>query len=187
MRDVLIILLALVLLGGCDLFKVRESEPPGEPPPWNDYAYDLEYALENLSYCYTDSRNKIHYAAMFTDAFVFHFASQDISDFSMPTIWNRSQEQNMIELLHNHYAKIEMDTLKIDGDDQISENEAIIYSPYTIRVTLRNSIGQDVIDVRGNLELHFRRISGYWYIDKWYDYRGRNDIITWGKLKYDNS
>ncbi|MDD2230240.1 MAG: hypothetical protein PHY48_12610 [Candidatus Cloacimonetes bacterium] len=186
MRDVLIILLALVLLCGCDLFKVRESEPPGEPPLWNDYAYDLEYVLENLGYCYTDSRNKIHYAGLFTGDYVFHFAVQDISDFSIPSTWNRSQEQNMIELLHNNYTQIEMDSLKIDSDDQISENEAFIYSPYTIRGTMRNSPERAVIIANGKMELHLKRISGYWYIEQWYDYRLTN-ADTWGKLKYDNS
>jgi hypothetical protein len=178
--------MALLLLSSCDLFKVRESDPPGEPPPWNDYAYELTQALANLGYCYTDSRNKIHYGGLFTDNYMFHFAPQDINDFSIEPTWNRTQEQEMIQLLHNRYTQIELDSLKIDGDDQLGENEAKFYSSYIIRGVMRGGGARTIILANGNMELHFRRISGYWYIEKWYDYRGASGS-TWGKLKHENS
>jgi hypothetical protein len=176
----------MLLLSSCDLFKVRESEPPGEPPPWNDHTYELAQALQNLGYCYTDSRNKIHYAGLFTDNYVFHFAPQDISDFSIEPTWNRNQEQDMIQLFHNRYMHIEMDSLLINADDQLGENEAQFYSSYTIRGVSRRGETRSIILANGNMELHFRRISGYWYIEHWYDYRSASGS-TWGKLKHENS
>lgn len=186
MRSICLVLLALLLLGGCDLFKVRDSEPPGDPPPWNDYAYEVVQALQNLGYCYSDSRNKIHYGGLFTDNFVFHFAPQDISDFSIEPTWNRTQEQDMIQLLHNRYTHIEVDSLLIDADDQLGENEARFYSSYTVRGVSRRGTARSIILANGNMELHFRRISGYWYIEHWYDYRSTSGS-TWGKLKHENS
>ena len=186
MRNILVALMALLLLGACDLFKVRESELPGEPPLWNDYAYEAEHLLANLGYCYMDSRNKIHYSGLFTADYVFYFAPQDISDYSIEPTWDRNMEQDMIQLLHSRYTGIVLDSLKIDEDDQISENEAKIYSQYTLRGNPRDEGSKSVILAHGNLELHLRRVGGYWYIEKWYDYRGSTGT-TWGKLKHDNS
>lgn len=186
MRNILVALMALLLLGACDIFKVRESELPGEPPPWNDYAYEVEHILANLQYCYMDSRNKIHYSGLFTPNYVFYFAPQDVSDYSIEPTWDRIMEQDMIQLLHNRYTGLDLDSLKIDEDDQISENEAKIYSQYTLRGNPRYGGSKSVILAHGNLELHLRRQGGYWYIEKWYDYRGSSGT-TWGKLKHDNS
>lgn len=185
MRKIVLALLALILLGSCDLFQVRESEPPGEPPPWNDYAYDLEQALQNLGYCYTDSRNKIHYSGLFTDNYLFHFAPQDVSDYSYEPTWTSAQEQDMIQLFHDNYTEVELDSLKIDADDQIGENEARFYSNYTLRGS-PSSNAKSIIIANGNMELHFRRIGGYWYIEHWYDYRSSSGT-TWGVLKHENS
>ncbi len=188
MRNVACILLVLILLSGCDLFKVRESDPPGAAPPWIDFATQWDSTLLNLEYVYEDYRNAIKYSGLFSSNFAFHFAPQDISDFSIPNTWASIQERDMIQLLHNRYEQIQVELSDISGSDQIGANEVKIYRAYSLSGVLRTkqpSFTRQIL-ASGNLEMQLRKTGGYWYIEKWYDYRSDGNN-TWGRLKYENS
>jgi hypothetical protein len=185
MRNTTIILLALALLAGCDLFKVRDSDPPGATPPWNDFATTWDKAMDNLKYCYEDSRNVVHYAGLFKADYQFYFAPQDISDYAIDPNWGRTQEQDMIQLVHSRYKNIAVDMLPVNETDQIGSSEAKIYREYSLTGENRVKKARETMAM-GNLEIHLRKENGYWYIYKWYDYRGSTGS-TWGKLKHDNS
>lgn len=188
MRDIAVILLILILLSGCDLFKVRDSDPPGAAPPWIDFANEWDSTLLNLEYVYEDYRNAIKYSGLFSTDYVFHFAPQDISDFSMPNTWTRTLEQDMIQLLHNRYEQIQVELTDISGSDQIGASEVKIYRAYLLTGIQRTKAPSFVRQTlaSGNLELQLRKTGGFWYIYKWYDYRSDGNI-TWGRLKYENS
>jgi len=95
------------------------------------------------------------------------------------------QEQDMLLSLHGQCDSLQLDLQPISGqNDEISASEAIIYRSYELTAYKKDKAGPELY--AGNLELRFRKDSGYWYVDKWYDYRGVSHP-TWGKLKYDNS
>ncbi|MDD4310476.1 MAG: hypothetical protein PHO32_08860 [Candidatus Cloacimonetes bacterium] len=54
MRNILIVLMALFVLTSCELFQVRDSDPPGTAAVWNDFTTTWELAVENLENCYED-------------------------------------------------------------------------------------------------------------------------------------
>lgn len=186
MRNIAWLLLAVILIPGCDLFTVRDADPPGTPAPWNDFATTWQLALQNLEYCYEDSRNAVRYTGIFRQDYIFHFAPQDVSDYSIPPTWDRAAEQDMIQLLHIRYRDMAVDLQSMDQQDIISSSDAILYRQYTISGALRSGDGTRVTLAAGNMELHYRLEYGYWYLDKWYDYRGSAGS-TWGKLKHDNT
>ncbi len=183
MRNMLILLLLLALLGGCDLFRVRDSDPPTPPAPWNSYATAWDLCLENLEYCYEESRNAIKYAGLFTEDFAFHFAAQDINDYGLAPTLNRAQEQDLLLNLHNQSGDISVSLYPLPGQpDDIGPNDARIYRGYEVRRF--DSDNANPVSYGGNLELYFQKSGGYWYIGRWYDYRATANP-SWGKLKYD--
>jgi len=188
MRYIAIIMLLMLLFSGCDLFTVRDSDPPGSPPPWNDFATEWEQCVQNLEYVYEDYRNAVKYSGLFVAEYGFHFAPQDVNDFNTPATWTRTQEQDMIQLLHNHYQNITVELQSTGTGDQIGSSTAKIYRSYLITGVQRTKQGTPSRETlaSGNLELHLRKDYGYWYILSWYDYRTETGS-TWGKLKYENS
>ena len=188
MRNVVLVLLIMLFLCGCELFTVRESDPPGSPPPWNDFSTQWEQSVQNLEYVYEDYRNAVKYSGLFLEQYSFHFAPQDVNDFSAPGTWNRSQEQDMIQLLHNHYQSIQVELQNTSDNDQISASEAKLYRSYIITGIQRTKSETKERETlaQGNLELQLRKEYGFWYISAWYDYRTETGG-TWGRLKYENS
>jgi len=185
MRKFAMLLMALLALSACDLFTVRDSDPPTKPPLWNNFTTSWELCLQNLSYCYEDARNVVKYGGLFTEGYRFSFAPQDINDYGININWGRAQEQDMLLSLHGQCDSLQLDLQPISGQtDEITASEAIIYRSYELIAYKKAKAGPEIY--AGNLELRFRKVSGYWYIDRWYDYRGASHP-TWGKLKYDNS
>lgn len=185
MRNVAILLLFVLSLGGCDFFRVRDSDPPSKPAPWNSYATNWDLCLENLEYCYEDSRNAVKYQTLFTPGFAFHFSVQDVNDYSIPPTWTASQEQDMLLNLFSQSDSLAITLTELPGQpDEISSSEATIYRRYEV---LRYPTGSGEPETHsGELELNFSKSEAYWYIRDWYDYRSQ-DNPTWGKLKYDFS
>jgi hypothetical protein len=185
MRYFALLLPVALLLAGCDLFKVRESEPPTKPPLWNNYSTSWELCLQNLGYCYTDSRNAVKYSGLFTSDFSFHFAAQDVNDYGISPSWARANEQDMLLNLHSLSDSIQLSLENLSGQsDDIGPSEAKIYRKYTLILFKPGKLTTE--EYSGNLELQFRQSGGYWYIAKWYDYRAYSQP-TWGKMKYDYS
>ncbi len=185
MEKIAFILLLALLLCGCDLFTVRDAEHPGAETPWIDFATECDSVLLNLEYSYAYVQNAVRYTGIFTPDYVFHFAPQDISDFSIEQTWTRVQEQDMIQVLHNRYKGMQVTLELVETQDQIESTQAKIYRQYLITGILRSQGKERLTLAGGNLELHLKKEYGYWYIYRWYDYRSSNSP-TWGKLKYEN-
>ena len=183
MRNLLYIpLLALLLLAvaSCEIFGIRDSEYPSAPPLWNNSTSTWEQALQNLGYCYTDSRNVVKYSSIFTSNYRFYFAAQDIVDYNLPSVWEKANEQDMLLNLHSLSSKITLALEPLPGSpDEVLASEARIFRSYQLGI--KTSSG--TTNYSGSLELQLRRESGYWYIYRWYDYRSGNEA-SWGRLKY---
>jgi hypothetical protein len=138
MRKYAVLLIALLALCACELFEVRDSEPPTKPPSWNNFTTSWELCLQNLSYCYEDARNVVKYGGLFTEGFRFSFAPQDINDYGISGIWGRAQEQDMLLSLHGQCDSLQLDLQPISGqNDDISASEAIIYRSYELSLLKR--------------------------------------------------
>lgn len=185
MKKIAVILLATLTLMGCELFKVREAEPPTKPPLWNNFVTTWSACLQNLEYCYSDARNVVKYSSLFTPGFRFNFAAQDLNDYGITGTWGRTQEQDMLFSLHDRCDSLALDLSPIPGQsDQINASDATIYRSYILRAYKKNQPTAEVYE--GNLELKFKKDTGNWYIYLWNDYRSGSQP-TWGKLKYDHS
>ncbi|MDP2172357.1 MAG: hypothetical protein Q8M98_07920 [Candidatus Cloacimonadaceae bacterium] len=185
MRKIAILLSVLILLSACDLFRLRDSEPPTKPPPWNSLTTTWEKCLENIQFCYLDSRNVVKYSGLFTDAYRFYFSAQDINDFNINLNWNRANEQDMLINLHSRCDSIGLELETLPGqNDEIGANVAKVYRKYILKLYRADSADPQVFS--GNFELHIAREFGNWYIARWYDYRSYA-TPTWGKVKYDFS
>jgi hypothetical protein len=185
MRNFALIFLALIALCSCEIFGLRDSQPPSEGAVWNDFATNWELTVQNLRLAYTDSRNTVSYSRIFAEDFRFHFAPQDITDFSTDTFWDRAQEQDMLLNLHSRYSKIELSYEALEISDEISADSAKIYRSYEMRL-YPGDPEEEMLIASGNLELQLRKEYGYWYITYWYDYRSVSDR-TWGRMKHENS
>lgn len=184
MRNIYLLLILLVVLAGCDIFAVRDSEPPTPAAPWHSYVTSWELCLENLEWCYEDSRNAVKYSGLFTADFQFTFASQDVTDYGISGTLSRAQEQDMLLNLHTQSGDIDISLNTLPGqNDDIGPNEAKISRKYVLQ--RQDAANQETTVYSGDLELQFKKVGGYWYISKWYDYRDYSDP-TWGKLKYDH-
>jgi len=185
MKNFALLFLALIALCSCEIFGLRDSQPPSEEAAWNDFATSWEMTVQNLTMAYTDSRNTINYTRIFADDYIFHFAPQDITDYSTDASWESAQEQDMLLNLHSRYRKVELSLTHLEVSDEISSDQAKIYRAY--EMTLYPVSAEDEeLQVRGNLELQMRKEYGYWYIRHWYDYRSASDR-SWGRLKHENS
>lgn len=183
MRKIIVVLILLAALSACDIFQLRDSEEPLKDPLWNDFAASVTDAFKNIEYAYEDSRNAVKYTFLFMQDYRFYFAAQDLSDYGINPEWTQAQEQDMIFNLHQVYSDISVDWQTLDTPDEISSSEARLYRAYTI--TGKPGTGETRILAKGNLELQYRRVNGYWYIFKWYDYRSGPEP-TWGLLKHEN-
>lgn len=185
MKKIAIIILALLALMGCELFKVREAEPPTKPPLWNNFVTTWSACLQNLEYCYSDARNVVKYSSLFTPGYRFHFAAQDLNDYGINMIWGREQEQDMLFSLHDQCDSLSLRLTEIPNQaDLINPSDATIYRSYVLKAYKKDQSAAEAYE--GNLEIRFKKDLGNWYIDLWNDYRS-SSLPTWGKLKYDHS
>ncbi|HNT52422.1 MAG TPA: hypothetical protein PKH19_03400 [Candidatus Syntrophosphaera sp.] len=185
MRNFALLLILLLTLNACDLFRLRDSEAPTKPADWNNYTTSWDLCLQNLEYCYQDSRNGVKYGTLFAADYQFWFSAQDVNDYGLSPTWDKNQEQDMLLNLHSQSDSLRLTLTPLTGQvDEISANEARIYRRYDL-TRYHSSLPVPAL-YSGNLELLFRKTGGFWYLAKWYDYRAYSHP-TWGKLKYDFS
>ncbi|HCM15837.1 MAG: hypothetical protein WCY87_05870 [Candidatus Cloacimonadales bacterium] len=184
MRNILLPALALIALAACNIFGLRDSEPPSEEAEWNNFATTLDLALDNLRYAYEDPRNAINYGRIFLNDYVFYFAQQDITDYSTDAQWTSAQEQDMLLNLQANYKNISLHMEPMDTEDEIYPDEAKLSRSYEIKARNDNEDIESTI-AQGRMELHYHRQNGYWYIYRWRDYRSSGER-TWGLLKHEN-
>ncbi len=178
--------LLLVFLCGCNIFSLREAQPPDKPPLWNNFYTTWQLSLQNLEYGYEDNRNVVKYSDLFMPNFRFYFSQQDINDYNLTNTWNRDDERDMIYSLNNwaDSIRVELQTIP-DQPDDIQSTPIRLYRTYTI-IAKRNL---ETRTFAGKMELQMVQDNGFWRIINWYDYRITSNPIlpSWGKLKYDFS
>lgn len=187
-RIILIVIILFTL--SCGIFEPRNSDSPEKPVPWLSYPINKDQVLTNLESSYLYSENINNYEKIFTDDFIFYFASQDITEHGTPSQLNINQESEMIMVLHkslNDYnQQIFLDTLAtIDGeDDLINNTNATLYRSYYIRIEDLRNKQKDTKVYQGKAEFNLiqNTETSLWEMQSWKDYRTTSNQ-TWGLLK----
>lgn len=189
-RIILIALaILLLILPGCGIFSPRDADPPEGSSPWFTFPIKWEQTYDDLQYIYLYRLNKQKAADFLSTDFIFHFASQDVTDLGYPSTWNRTAEQNMLNHFHDvmtsqgYKLQITMEPVE-DQEDEISSNKVWLYRSYEIKII--NAQQQVVETYAGKCRLYMEPVSSLWKIKEWWDYR-TNATNTWGKLKYEYS
>ncbi|MFB3844507.1 MAG: hypothetical protein ACE14O_02000 [Candidatus Cloacimonadaceae bacterium] len=181
--------LVLMILGGCDIFSLRESEKPSSPAAWNYFYTDWRLTVQNLQYAYEDERNVARYSELFMPDFRFYFSAQDINDYNINTVWGRDNERDM---LYNLSSSEDTDSVIVSLNpipNQVDDTLSVpvkLYREYNLKLVKK---GNAPAYYSGKMELQLVQDHGFWRIQKWYDYRSEvyPTRHTWGKLKYDYS
>ena len=126
--------------------------------------------MQNLEYCYNDARNVVKYAGIFSVDYGFSFAPQDMNDYGITGTWGRADEQDMLISVHGQCDSLRLSLNQIEGKTTMwaqimPPSTDLIYLMFT-SVAIHSQSNTPALDLR------FLKIEGYWYIDKWYDYRG---------------
>ncbi len=180
-----IIILILIMSSSCRFFDPRESEEPNKPADWNTFQVTPQKTLENLIYAYNFRENVYNYTNIFSDQFVFHFDAQDVVDFNVPVLWNKSKEIDMLMNLYQSIGQQNSMLLSFEAissqPDNIQVDRAWFFRHYSITLTYTvNSIPREFY---GKMQIYMEKDSnGFWKIKDWYDYRISNQW-TWGRLK----
>ncbi|MFH1845571.1 MAG: hypothetical protein ABIF77_20485 [bacterium] len=170
----------LPLLTGC-LFKPRTPEPPtgaeivylprGEVP---NILANLETALKNLDIAgYDDAIG---------ENFVYLPDSQTKNDY--PAVdwanWDREQELafagNMFDNISALQANLRDTDIRVDIGSGTEVEWEVIY------LLEQTSSDGSVTKYRGGVEIIFRQIGSFWYIDSWEDLQGEPDPDTGAAL-----
>lgn len=182
-KRILLVIIVLMNLS-CGIFEPRDSSAPENPVPWVSYPINKEQIMENLSYSYNYTENANNYEKIFTDDFIFHFSSQDITEHGTSNELVIGQEIEMLINLHKDMIGlgqiVSLDSLNaIDSqDDVINSDSAILYRSYYLSID-----GRTPQIFQGQAEFHLILSSdNSWKIKVWKDYR-TNSNQTWGLLK----
>jgi hypothetical protein len=184
-----LLLLVLILLSSCGLFEPRDNEEPENPAEWIDYPINREQVLMNLKFSYKYPENQNKYNEIFTDDFIFEFASQDISEHSTPSQIDFQEEAsiifNMHKILGDYNEMVRIDSLtKIEGQEDILDSaSAILFRNYYLKVMDANS-EIELRNYRGKAQFNLVQDpeTSLWKIESWKDFRTTTNE-TWGLFK----
>lgn len=185
------IIIFVLLTSSCGLFEPRNDQEPENPAEWISYPINREQVLQNLIFSYKYPENQNNYDQIFTDDFIFNFASQDVPEHGTPVDLNYQEEAsiifNMHKILGDFDQKIVIDTLvAIEGqDDIVDSSSATLYRNYYLKITKIDS-ETEIKSYQGKAEFYLIQDNetSLWKIESWKDYR-TNSNQTWGLLKND--
>ena len=177
-----------LLLSGCNIFDLRTADPPDGKVEWNSYANTYEKCLENLVYSYNYRENVYKYSDILTDNFRFEFDREDVFNHSVPEVWEKRSETEMLinlfqQTTSNQSVHLELFPLENQRDD-VRDRVATIYRGYVLLLNNNRNPNEELI---GELEMVLEKeTNGLWKIKEWRDYR-RQSHKTWGRLKNEYS
>lgn len=180
-----IFLTILLLIASCRIFEPREAEKPGKPVEWNAFPTSPEKCMENLIYSYNYRENVYQYGSLLSDEFKFYFDPQDVSDFTTPSMWYKTNEIDMLMNVYQQTGDTQELNLVLSAipgqSDNYYANNAWIYRFYELQVN--HSLTNLSTDFSGKFQILLERESnGLWKIKEWYDYRNQSEW-TWGRMK----
>ncbi len=177
-------LITALLVGGCDLFKLREPEPPSGGLSWvePDSAYkvlrNMEYAyqyfmLDNYMECFDSSTFRFYPDESLLNG-PHGYLYQD---------WDYTKEKTQTEILFSSYIKPQSPPfllIVVDSQREFSDS-ATLFARYRLVIQLRD--GRE-LEARGTSIFLLKKdpTSNLWFIHRWWDYR-LPDALSWAEIK----
>jgi hypothetical protein len=177
-----------VFVSGCNLFNVRDAQPPSQPRSDYQQAVTPDILIQNLQSSLAD-KNTENYMASFanqtftTKTFTFSASASAISQFpSLAEGWGLSNEQ---QYFNNLITKVDVNspiTLTLSNVTSSSFGDSLVYSAsYFLNVP---SINADLpSNYQGQLTFDMVRDSrAVWVIYFWQDTK-TSSLPSWSELK----
>ncbi len=183
MKKLLVIF--LIIVSGCDLFKLREPEPPGSGMSWiePDSAYKVLRNME-FSYQYFMLDN---YMECFDSANFEFYADESLLNGPHAYLyrdWDYNKEKMQTEILFSSYLKPQSPPFLLIIRDSIQEfgDSARLFARYRLVVELRDS---RELEARGSsIFLAVKDASsGLWSISRWWDIKTTPSTLSWAEIK----
>jgi len=183
-RFIILNIVALLLLGGCDLFQTRDPETPTQGSSNYETPTTYDKVLRNMQFAIAD-KNLNNYLSCFVDTtvrpFVFTAAEDARRGYAEITNqWNLEAEQrsfrNLKEATTGNPSLTIPDTppVYVSTDSVLYELNYTLFFPHN-----RNGVPQIV---RGNMQLSLATDGKQWSIYAWRDSKTTADS-TWSYLK----
>ena len=187
MKIICLIFLSL-LFAGCDLFNVRDAQPPSQPRSDYQQAVTPDILIQNLQSSLAD-KNTENYMASFanptftTKKFIFSPSASAVSQFpSLAEEWGISNER---QYFNNLISKVDVNspiTLTFSNVTSSSYGDSLVYSAsYYLNVPSNSSDLPS--NYQGELTFDMVRDSrAVWVIYFWQDTKNSN-LPSWSELK----
>lgn len=187
MRISLIILCSFII-AGCDLFSVRDAEPPDQPRSNFQQAVTPEILIENFTNAIRD-KNLENYLLSFTNpsftSKVFTFSASSSSASQFPALANFWGVANEEQYFNNLKTKVNANlpiTLTLSNVSTSPQGDSLFYTAsYFLNVP---STSSDIPNnYQGELKFNMIRDSrSIWAIYFWQDTKNSN-LPSWSELK----
>jgi hypothetical protein len=180
-----LLLVALLLQGGCSLFEPRKAEEPGggEQVPW-DPPTSMAVALRNIERA-LEAKSLTNYDRSLAQTFVFEPDPVDVSEIGSNPFedWDREQEVATMSQILATSAEISLEWTVRDSVI-VSVSEAY-YEDLGYRLVF--SWGDRDTIFSGNADLYFVEDNNQWFLSRWVDKRDGSGHLTWGRLRNQGS
>jgi len=180
--------MALMFIGGCDLFSTRTVEPPEDPrsnftPPTS---YDI--VIQNMQFAIAE-KNLQNYMQCFVDtnfssiAFEFNADVESLVQYPILNNWDIQMERlyytNLLSLTNSAASS----TLFISNEQVFTSLDSAVYdSDYLVVFNhTRETVPKQV---KGKLRfILVPDDNNFWAIQEWFDFKNNPQDTTWSVLK----
>ncbi len=184
-----ILILASVLLYGCDVFKTRTPEEPDQSSTIYQPATSPSVLFSNFTTAFKELNDAEYYKCFIaSDSTIkYQFIPEPTSAARYPAVflnWSADNERTFILGLKSYLEQLTKPDLQWENSNYELQtaDSAILLAQYTIDITAKN----EITNYRGTSRLTFYLASdGIWKISKWQDmtFSTGDTSQTWSSLK----
>ncbi|HPD32985.1 MAG TPA: hypothetical protein PKV40_01415 [Candidatus Kapabacteria bacterium] len=184
-----ILILASVLLYGCDIFKTRTPQEPDQSSTIYQPATSPSVLFSNFTTAFRELNDAEYYKCFFAgdSAVIYQFIPEPTSAARYPAVfsnWSADNERTFILGLKSYLEQLTKPDLQWESSNYELQtaDSSVMLAQYTIDITANNSI----TTYRGTARLTFYLANeGIWKISRWQDmtYSKGDTSQTWSSLK----
>ncbi len=174
----------MVMAVSCDLFQLRQPEPPTGGMSWVE-PDSAEKVLRNMEYAYQYFMLDNYMQCFDSSSFRF-YADESLLNGPHAYLyrdWDYEKERNQTEILFTSYLKPQSPPFLIIAMDsgQTFSDSATIFAHYRLVVQLRD--GRE-LEARGASIFLMRKdpANGLWSISEWWDFKSA-PALSWAEIK----
>jgi hypothetical protein len=181
-------LILLGLIAGCDLFSVRDAQPPDQPRADYQQAVTPEILISNLINSIKDKSTENYLASFASPSFTnreFKFSASSSASSQFPSLSDNWGVSNEEQYFNNLKTKVDANitiTLTLSNESSSPQGDSLFYSAsYFLNVPSNSS--EVPQNYQGELRFNMVRDSrAVWVIYYWQDTKNSN-LPSWSELK----